>query len=167
MKPDPEIFFMEVLEKNKNKIFRICKVYGKDDQDAKDFFQEVLIQIWKSLPSFNEQASISTWIYRITLNVCMRASINAKKVRHTSLHGIDIKAEPASPFENQEKYQRLYTCISKLPDTEKSIVLLVLEDMSYKEISQIIGLSENHIAVKFKRLKEKLYNYLKQDTHVS
>ncbi|MBL4655995.1 MAG: RNA polymerase sigma factor [Bacteroidia bacterium] len=162
-----ESTFIDALEQDKGRIFRMCRAYSTDNENAKDLFQDVVLQIWKSLPSFSELSTIDTWIYRITLNVCIRSNLQVKKredkmVRLDSIHFENLGTGSDDNFEESEKFKPLYRCISTLGETDRSIILLFLEDLPYKEISSVIGLTENHIAVKLKRIKEKLFNCLKQ-----
>ena len=162
-----ESTFIDALEQDKGRIFRMCRAYSTDNENAKDLFQDVVLQIWKSLPSFSELSTIDTWIYRITLNVCIRSNLQVKKredkmVRLDSIHFENLGTGSDDNFEESEKFKPLYRCISTLSETDRSIILLFLEDLPYKEISSVTGLTENHIAVKLKRIKEKLFNCLKQ-----
>lgn len=154
--------FIDSLEQNKEAIFRVCKAYADSQEDAKDLFQEVLISIWRALPSFQSRSSISTWIYRVTINVCLRAKQKNDRRRKLFLSAEALKLENVSfPVESSGQYSELYSCIKKLNDTDRSVVLLYLEDMSYKEIAAITGLSENHVAVKIMRIRKKLFQCLK------
>lgn len=150
--------FLNLLEQSKNSIHRICNVYAKNEEDAKDLFQEVLLQIWKSLASFRGQSNINTWTYRIALNICMQEQ-NKRERNKRSLY---MPTEHVTVLE-AKKYEELYTCIRSLNEADRGIILLLLEDMSYKEIAAITGLTENHVAVKMKRIKLKLSNCLKQN----
>ncbi len=152
-----------MLQANKEVLFRICNSYAASHAEAEDIFQEVLLNIWKALPTFEEKASINTWVYRICLNVCLRAkTVEAKKQKHflhldgISLHNI---REPTAS-QDLEAFSELYACIHKLEGTDKSVILLFLEDLSYKEIAGITGLTENHVAVKIKRIRTKLFTCL-------
>jgi RNA polymerase sigma factor (sigma-70 family) len=160
-----ENIFLQTLETNKDKIFRICRSYSTDADDANDLFQEVLLNIWKSLPSFSNQSNIDTWVFRITINVCLRAKqFSDKKQKHfVKLDSINLEniRETTNSNENEEKFLKLSKCIEKLEGAEKTIILLYLEDLPYKEIASVIGLTENHVAVKIKRIKNKLLICLK------
>lgn len=151
--------FEQVVEENKAKIYRICRVYAVAPIAPDDLFQEAVFQLWKSLSTFNGTASMSTWVYRIALNVCMRyknrlESHNGNMIR---LEAIQFQLSEAIPdLAMQEKYDALYDCIRSLNDGDQSIAILVLDGLSYKEIADITGLTENHIAVKMKRMKKVL-----------
>ena len=151
--------FEQILEENKNKIFRICKVYATPPFEPQDLFQEVVFQIWDSLDRFKSESSIDTWVYKITINVCLRSKMkleksNNKTDRFESIHFTPVEKEK-DDFE-QEKFSYLKQCIDTLNESDTSIIVLYLEDLSYKEIAVITGLSENHIAVKMKRIRKKL-----------
>ena len=164
MKPDPEQLFIQIIEADKNRLFRICRTYADDMDGAKDLFQEVLINIWKSLPGFKQEANISTWVYRITVNVCLRArEFSYKKEKHfVRLESVKIEPadETSSNKDEEENLVKLRAFIQQLNQPDKTIILLYLEDIAYKEIAAITGLSENHIAVKVKRIKSKLLTHL-------
>ncbi len=151
--------FGKILEENKDKIYRICSVYSVSPLESKDLFQEVAYEIWKSLSTFKGKSNINTWIYRITLNVCLRSKQNSEKnvenlVRLESIQFIPSENIPDKS--QQEKYQAVHDCISLLNERNQSIIILYLEDLPYKEIAVITGLSENHIAVKMKRIRKLL-----------
>jgi RNA polymerase sigma-70 factor (ECF subfamily) len=121
----------------------------------------VIFAIWKSISTFKGNSSIDTWIYRITLNVCLRSKQKSEKKYNNTLRLESIQFIPFEiPIENnqQEKYNALISCISKLDKENKSIIILYLEELKYKEIAEITGLTENHIAVKMKRIKKTLLN---------
>jgi len=159
-----DLDFEQLITKNKDKLFRICRVYAIQPIEPQDLFQEVLFQIWKSLDSFKGNSNIDTWIYRIAINVCLRSKLklekhNTKTIRFDTVQwGI---ANEAIDETDLEKYQLLRACIVKLNESDTSIVVLYLEDMSYKIIAEITGLTENHIAVKMKRIRKKLLECMK------
>ena len=149
--------FEQVIEANKATIYRICKVYATTPLEPEDLFQEVTIHIWKAFSNYDGRAKISTWIYRIALNVCMRSQNKLKKSNLIRLDAIEFKVPLAVPdlFE-QERFNALYECIRSLNKIDRSIAILILDELPYKEIANITGLTENHIAVKVKRMKQTL-----------
>jgi RNA polymerase sigma-70 factor (ECF subfamily) len=153
-------YFEEILEKNKYKIYRICNIYAVAPIEPQDLFQEVIFQIWKSLDNFKGKSSIGTWVYKITINVCLRSKSkldkdNNKTDRFESIHFTPIESEV--DVSEQEKFRYLKQCIATLNEVDTSLIVLYLDDLSYKEIAVITGLSENHIAVKMKRIRKKLF----------
>lgn len=159
MNIDKKQLFERVLERNKNKIFGICSKYTSDKDHAKDLFQEISIQIWKSIHTFEGRSSIDTWIYRICINVCNKQIELSKKRKNISFDIIDKYVSIEE--EKVEDYNELYACIQSLSMIEKSIITLHLQEIKYKEIAETIGVSENYIAVKIKRIRNKLSNCLK------
>jgi RNA polymerase sigma-70 factor (ECF subfamily) len=159
--------FLETLEQNKKTILRICRVYASNKQDQEDLFGEVVFQLWKSMTSFREDAHINTWFYRVTLHVCMRHALKLNKTDKKKLKLEGIQFEHPDPdaqqqMEKEEKTAQLYSCIALLPEPDKSVILLFLEDLSYKQIFHITGISENNVAQKINRIKKKLFGCLTQ-----
>jgi RNA polymerase sigma-70 factor (ECF subfamily) len=161
--------FLEALDQNQHKLLRICSVYAKNEDDTKDLFQEVLVNIWKSMPSFKENSAIGTWMYRITLNVCLRLKTKEirkqKKLLRLDSCAINIyKTDTSDDRQNIQREQlvQLRNCIKKLNEADKAVITLYLEELPYKEISSITGLTENNISVKIKRIKKKLLNCINQ-----
>ncbi|MDC8004266.1 sigma-70 family RNA polymerase sigma factor [Aureisphaera galaxeae] len=161
MQNQPKQTFEEIIEANKGRIYRICRIYAVNPIEPEDLFQETVVQIWKSYDSFKGKSSISSWIYRITLNVCLRSKgrLDKKNDKTMRLDSIQFASEErmANDYEDQ-KYKALQSCILTLKEIDKSIVILSLEGLAYKEISEITGLSENHVAVKMKRIRKALLN---------
>lgn len=162
MDPELENTFLRALEQNQQKLLRVCSVYAEDAEDKKDLFQEALINIWQAMPSFQKKSSLSTWMFRITLNVCLRLQSTQAKKRNRFLKIDSIKFEnikdDESTNEEYERVNKLRNCIRKLNDADRAVITLYLEELPYKEISDITGLTENHVAVMVKRIKEKLLN---------
>ena len=142
---DPELknSFLKELEKNQEKLLRICSVYASDAEDKKDLFQEVLINIWQSMPSFENKSALSTWMFRITLNVCLRLQSKQEKRRSQFLKidGITIQNIPyeETGSDQYEALAKLRKCIKKLNDADRAVITLYLEELPYREISQIPG----------------------------
>ncbi len=152
--------YERILETNKEKIYRICRIYAISPIEPQDLFQEVAYQVWKSLPSFKGKSNIDTWVYRVALNVCMRSKLNLEKnsTKTDRFESIKFKvSENKSNDIDDEKYQFLKECIATLNESDTSILVLFLEELSYKQIADITGLTENHIAVKMKRIRKKLF----------
>lgn len=165
MEKELESIFIETLERNKDRIYRICCSYTTELEDPRDLYQDVVLNLWKSIPSFRHESSIDTWLYRITVNICLRARntyINKNKffVKLESIH-FRKPEEPSVVSEENELYQKLFEAIKKLDETYKSIILLHLEGLSHKSIGEILCLSENHVAVRIKRAKSRLLILMK------
>ncbi len=161
-----EIIFLSALKVNQDKLYRICSIYSDNDEDSKDLFQEVLVHIWKSINGFRGNSSIDTWMFRIALNICLRfkSKYTKNQNRFIRLDSLTISnlGYKEGIREDNEKLKALRACVKKLNEIEKAIVALYLEELAYREISAILGLSENHIAVKIKRIKSKLFNCINE-----
>lgn len=160
MQRQEESSFKKILDDNKYSIFRICKVYSVPPIEAQDLFQEVIFEIWKSLPNFRGKSNINSWVYKIALNVCIRSKNQLIKRGNTvRLESVEFKTSEIIPDTDQnEKYNALHACISSLEESDQSLMVLYLEDFSYKKIAEITGITENHVAVKMKRIRKKLLN---------
>jgi RNA polymerase sigma factor (sigma-70 family) len=163
---DLENTFLKALEQNQQKLLRICSVYAEDGDDKKDLFQEAVINIWQAMPSFEGKSSISTWMFRITLNVCLRLQSRGarKRDRFLKMDSITIESleNEDTGGEHHDRLEKLRSCIKGLHDADRAVITLYLEELPYREISEITGLTENHVAVTVKRIKEKLLNCLTQ-----
>jgi len=154
------ISFEEIYSTYWNKVFRICLGYANDADWAKDIAQDVFITIWKQLPNFRNESAIGTWIFRIATNNCLRQIERQARMPKTELPE-QIPAEPATDIEWQSKF--LYKCIAELPETDRIIISLELEDVKQAEIARITGLSESNVRVRIYRIKEKLTLKFKLD----
>lgn len=146
--------FEEIHKKYWQKVFRICMGYVNNSDAAKDLAQESFIKIWHYLPKFRNESSIGTWIYRITTNTCLRHIQQEKRMPKSELPK-DIKEEIIES-KIDENLKILQQYISKLPEIERIIISLELEDINQKEIAKIIGISEGNVRVKIHRIKTKL-----------
>ena len=145
--------FEEIYNRYAPQIFRVCLGYTNDADQAKDLVQETFISVWKNLKDFRNQSAISTWIFRIATNHCLRAIEVAKRMppAELPLHLPDVCEE--SP---EEKLSFLYQCIAGLEETERIIISLELEGLPQAEIAAVVGLSNGNVRVKIHRIKEKL-----------
>lgn len=146
MKKEQETLFLSALELNQEKLFRICSIYSKDAEDAKDLFQEVLINVWRSMGTYKSDAAMGTWMFRIALNVCLRFKAKHTKnqnrfIRLDSVRLSKVGQVDITPEDNNKRVA-LRECIKTLNEADKAIVALFLEGMAYREISTILGLTE-------------------------
>lgn len=139
-------------------IIKICRAYSSSQEDYEDYFQEVCLQIWRTRHNFKSNSEWSTWIYRISLNVCLTLKKKAdKRVDSTATSRIidQQEASQSTSFRDQSLNQ-LYDAIKQLPEVDRAIILLYLEKKSHLEIGEIIGTNANNIGVKINRIKKKL-----------
>ncbi|MCU0424850.1 MAG: sigma-70 family RNA polymerase sigma factor [Candidatus Kapabacteria bacterium] len=153
-----EAEFVRLLEENKARIMRLCKAYTTSREDREDLFQEIAVQLWKALPGYRGEAQVSTWMYRIALNVSLRFSYETKRRKPSAERISWIEETTPHPHDDatRERIEQLQRCITSLPEVERSVMILYLEECSYKEISAITGLTETNVGVKISRIKEKL-----------
>ena len=145
--------FEEIYIVYSPKIFRVCMAYINDYEQARDLTQETFIAVWQNPPSFRNESQISTWIFRIATNNCLRAIEKSKRTLTTEL----LTHLPIVQEETQEeKLDFLYNCIAELEETERIIISLVLEELPQAEIASVVGLSEVNTRVKIHRIKDKL-----------
>jgi RNA polymerase sigma-70 factor (ECF subfamily) len=130
-------------------------MYVSQEFPLADLYQEVVYNLWKSYPKFRNECSQSTWLYRIALNTCitgMRKEL--RRPKHVPI--LDLAEYLVEPESMEEYIKEMYRLIYQLKTLERAIVLLYLEEKSYQEIADITGLTLNNVAVKLKRIKEKL-----------
>ncbi|MEJ0034292.1 MAG: RNA polymerase sigma factor [Bacteroidota bacterium] len=141
----------------KGLLFKITRSYAFTPMDRDDLFQEITVQIWRSIPSFRGECAVMTWLYRIALNTAIRFSQREKK---QSQNKIDIDHANYVLIEtdntSDDKLSWLYHEISKLHEIDRSICLLLLEGFSYKEMAEIVGITESNIGVRINRVKKYL-----------
>jgi RNA polymerase sigma-70 factor (ECF subfamily) len=142
-------------------IVKICRAYTNSQEDFEDYYQEVCLQIWRSRDSFRQESEWSTWVYRLSLNVCLTLLKRRKKgqTNFASDVVVDIPATEGSDFEEQN-LQMLYWAIRQLSEVDRGVILLYLEEKSYVEIADIIGTNANNIGVRINRIKERLKKLL-------
>lgn len=152
--------FVDILNNHRGLIYKVCHLYCDDPEDRKDLFQEIVLQVWKSLGNFRQESSIGTWMYRIALNTAITHLRKEKRSGgKVSLDGIDIP-ELNEDGEKEDQLKQLFKAIENLDRIDKSIILLHLEEKSYEEISEITGLTRTNVGVRLNRIKARLSNTL-------
>jgi RNA polymerase sigma-70 factor (ECF subfamily) len=139
-------------------IIKICRAYTNSQEDFEDYYQEVCLQIWRSKDNFREQCKWSTWIYRISLNVCLtllKKKKNNGQAYFTSDVLPDVIITETRAFDD-ESLNQLYVAIRHLSEVDRALIILYLEEKSYQEIADILGTTANNIAVRLTRIKERL-----------
>lgn len=152
--------FEELYKSYWQKIFRLCMGYVNDYDIAQDMTQETFIIVWQKLHTFRNEASIGTWIFRIASNNCLRQIEKEKRFPKSELPIHIIEEKHYSP---EPQIQFLYQCIAELPEIDRIIISLELEDVKQTEIANIVGLSEANTRVKIHRIKEKLTQKFKEN----
>lgn len=153
---DKSDIFLSVIEAYKGIIYKVANSYCKNTDDRKDLVQEIVLQLWKSFDSYNEQFKLSTWIYRIALNVAIsfyRKEKRRKEISNPYSEGLFNLTDFQENTEMEGHTMFLQQFISELKDLDKALMLLYLEEKSHKEISEIIGITETNVATKVGRIK--------------
>jgi RNA polymerase sigma-70 factor, ECF subfamily len=143
-------------------IIKICRAYTNSQEDFEDYYQEVCLQIWRSKDNFREDCKWATWVYRISLNVCLTLLKKRKgngKTYFTSDVLPDVIITENRAFED-ESLNQLYVAIRHLSEVDRALILLYLDEKSYQEIADILGTNANNIGVRVNRIKERLKKIL-------
>jgi RNA polymerase sigma factor (sigma-70 family) len=152
--------FLRMIQDNQGIIHKICRIYRDSPEDREDLFQEVIFQLWRSYPSFSGGSKSSTWLYRVALNTAM-ASFRKNRPNVTSSETIpDIQFENSSN-ERNERQEELLAGIRQLSEPDRALIALYLDELSYREIAGILGITESNIGVKLNRIKIKLQQLVK------
>lgn len=163
-KQEQQHFFEGIIEQHKGILFKVARAYCWDTEDQKDLLQEMMIQIWQSVPKYNNQYKISTWLYRISLNVAIssyrKSSKRAKQYTRLDEQVAETFVELKS--ENEFQLNLLAQFISELKEIDKALMILYLEDKSHAEIAEILGMSVSNAGTKIGRIKDKLKSRFKQ-----
>lgn len=149
-----ETAFAQLVREQKSTIYTVCYMFSNDQDEVADLFQEVLVNLWKSFPTFEGRSDVRTWVYRVALNVCV--SLDRKKKRRKTLPlTMDVNPyEDENP--NSKQMELLRKRINKLGPFDRAIIMLWLENMSYDEIGQVVGISTKNVSVRLYRIKEEL-----------
>lgn len=155
--------FAQLIDRHNGILYKIARSFSDTGEDLRDLYQEMLIQIWQAFPSFRGEAQVSTWVYRVALNTALSFQKKLRRSKPTvsfNQQAFDLPVEEHSEHEHQRRVDLLYRCINQLPKDERAIILLHLEEKSYEEIAEIIGITVNLVGVKIFRIKKKLQQLL-------
>lgn len=153
--------FTEVYKAFSDKIYRVCLGFVNDSDKAKDLTQETFITVLQNLDLFRKESKISTWIYRIATNKCLRQIENDKRVRKADFPS-DIEQKIIENDQKEEKLMFLSNCVAELPEIDRIIITLFMEDMPQEEIGEVTGLTHANVRVKVHRIKERLFKKFKE-----
>jgi RNA polymerase sigma-70 factor (ECF subfamily) len=153
------------IDAHKAILFKVARVYGDTHSDREDLFQEIAIQVWHSVEAYRGDCAATTWIYRVALNTAL--SWRRKEQRHG--HGRqDIETASAlmiAPPCRDSRLDWIYQRLAELDEVNRSLALLMLDGFSYREMSQILGLSESNVGMKINRIKAALTAQLAKEEH--
>jgi len=167
---EKEKLFSEVYETFRHRIYRICYAYIYQKEEVEDLFQEIMINIWKSLDRFRGDSQLGTWVYRVAVNSAMLYNRNNKfhgKVK-SNISEVYLTTEDSGSDDHreiEEKLNVLAKCISKLKKQDRIIISLILEGLSYDQISEVTGVTSNYVGVKVNRIKKQLFSLFENESH--
>lgn len=150
--------FARLIAEHQGIIHKVCGIYTRNREDRRDLFQEIVLQLWRSVGAFRGDSKVSTWMYRVALNTAIsgfRKDSRRPPSEELSESFFQIPATESDP-EFEEKRTLLYKAIQMLNDIEKAVVMLHLEEKSYEEIAEIAGITSNHVGVLLNRIRTKL-----------
>jgi len=159
MAPVSEADLLALILENKGIILKICHLYCPDKHAREDLTQEIIYQLWRSAKSYDRERRFSTWMYRVALNVAIsfyREGKRKKSALPLSPFHLEIEDDPADDAVYKERLAWLQSCIRELKEFDRALILLYFEEKSYREIAEVLGLSETNVATKISRIKERL-----------
>lgn len=151
--------FIDIIDQHKNLIFKVCNSYCPNIEDRKDLEQEIILQLWRSLDQFDGRVKLTTWIYKIALNIAITHYRKDSKRKSSSLAiNEEIFSLSQTDYDTtiDENIAILYKVIEELSKVDKAIILLYLENHKHREIAEILGISESNVATKIGRIKKSL-----------
>ena len=167
--PADEHKFLELVNENRNKLLRVCRVYVWNSADQDDLYQEMLFQIWRGLPALKEKQFANTWLYRVAINTAIsfvrKRTSRSDRVVYAEHADLTRTIESRQTIEENtdDRIANLYTAIFKLDSLEKAIVTLFLEDFTYEQMAEVTGVSANHVGVMLHRAKKKLFGLMREE----
>ena len=158
--------FESWLDAHSALLFKVVRAYAFTKEDREDLFQDIAIQVWRSVPNFKRQSAVTTWLYRISLNTAIKW--NRKERKHSdgrqSIDRMEYLLRD-NPGHRDERLDWLYEQIAQLNEIDRSLALLLLDGFSYKDMAQVLGISESNVAVKIHRIKKHLVKQSQKRVH--
>ena len=161
--PEDEHKFLELVDENRNRILKVCRVYAWNSADQDDLYQEILFQIWRGLPALKEKQFANTWLYRVAINTAIsfvrKRTIRSDRVVYIGHADLTrtIESRQATQETADDRIANLYSAIFKLDPLEKALITLFLEDFTYEQMAEVTGISANNVGVMLHRTRKKLF----------
>jgi RNA polymerase sigma-70 factor (ECF subfamily) len=153
--------FLQLIENNQGLLHKVCNMYCNSREDREDLFQDIVLQLWRSYPSFRGGSKVTTWMYRVALNNAitrLRKETRAENFAELSPEAFQV---PATEGDAGEEMATMYRAIRRLSQVDQALTLLYLDDCSYREMAEVLGISESHVGVKLHKIKDQLRKLLK------
>jgi RNA polymerase sigma-70 factor (ECF subfamily) len=170
---DQKSLFTNWLGEHSSAVLRVARAYTLTNEECQDLAQEILLQAWRSLPKFEGKANAATWFYRVALNTAMNWHRKDGRRRSRQQPLLEVQAlatagpSSAEQVQQRDTVEQLYKAIHQLPKTDAALVLLYLDELSYREMAEVLGLSESNVGVKLNRAKKALSELMKGQSHES
>lgn len=163
-KQEAEKQFEKLVNEHRLLIYKVCRIYAYTDSDREDLFQEIVIQLWKAYPKYKGNALFSTWLYRVAINTAITGLRKRKNfiTSYEPVSAVEQISDESPGTAEEEQLQKLYKAIEQLSEVEKAMVMLYMEDRSYTEMEEILGIGQGNLRVKMNRVKEKLRQLAKK-----
>ena len=168
---DQKSVFMNWLDEHGSSVMKVARAYTLTSDECQDLAQEILLQAWRSLPRFEGKASPATWFYRVALHTAMnwKRKDTPRRARQQPLFEVQVVAtecaSSADRAQQRETVEQLYRAIHQLPKADAALVLLYLDELSYREIADVLGISESNVGVKLNRAKKALSELMSEKPH--
>ncbi len=170
---DHKAVFTRWLDEHSSSVMKVARAYTLTSDECQDLAQEILLQAWRSLPKFEGKASPSTWFYRVALHTAMNWHRKDRPRRARQQPFLEVQAlatecmDSAEQIQQRETVEQLYKAIHQLPKTDAALVLLYLDDLSYREMAEVLGISESNVGVKLNRAKKTLSTLMGEESNES
>ena len=150
-----ELQFTRMVKEYRKTIYTVCYFFSKDTEEVNDLYQEILIDLWRGFPNYRGESSLKTWIWRVSLNTCSNQERKKKSRIRTVPLSIDIDLYNDEDAGSRQ-IQMLYDRINRLDVFDRAIILLWLENMTYQDIADVVGISVSNVTTRLFRIKEQL-----------
>jgi RNA polymerase sigma-70 factor, ECF subfamily len=155
--PEAEKPFINLINDNQGLIHKVCMLYENDREARNDLFQEIVLQLWRSFPTFRGEAKITTWMYRIALNTAISGlRKRGRTIKTEDIHERHFNFSDFSDETQEENFQKLQWAIRQLTEIERAMIMMALDEIPYEEIAETIGITQNNVRVRMNRIREKL-----------
>ena len=160
--------FLALVREHEGRLRKICRVYADAPAARRDLYQDILVELWRALPDFEGEAEPGTWLYRVALNTALSRERRHEVRDEATLDDTnpvwdDPFSRPGAELEEQETLDRLYAALDRLDDVDKALVTMYLDEKSYDQMADVLGISPNHVGVKLHRIKNKLADWLEDE----